>query len=202
MEINNIVQQSIQQSNFGSRKVPRYLYHLTDSKSIAQIQQSGKIQRSNFTLGLNFSAVFLFELKNLTKRWGCSRDWSYNNLAKDLFSQCAHGTLSLILIRIPVDKLKKEDLRIRNLNRLFGSNTNNYHVKEGAPATESKLYKARKKAIEYLYPHEIPVDDIEVLGSVENFRHLLRKNGIKGVLSELFQNQPEEKCIKTLQNKR
>ena len=40
--------------------------------------------------------------------------------------------------------------------------------------------------------------DIEVLGSVENFRQTLRKLKLKGLLLKLFKGQPEEKLINEL----
>ena len=138
-------------------------------------------------------------LQNLTKRWKHCKDWSYNNLAKDLMSHCAHGTLSLTLMRIPVNKLKKEDLRIRSLNQLFRKDSSQLHIEAGAPATESKRFKARKNAIEYIYPYEINTKDIEILGCVENFREIIRKESLKGLLLRLYKNQPELICIKTLQ---
>lgn len=184
--------------NFRSRKFPRYLYHLTTTEGLKKIQESKAIKPSDFTLGLNYPAVFLFELKNYTKNWGVKKDWNYNNLAKDLLSQCAHDTLTLALIRVPVDKLDKNRLRIRCLNELFSSNKKTYHIMEGSPAKYSKLYKGRKKALEYIYPEEIKTKDIEVLGSVENFRQTLRKLKLKGLLLKLFKGQPEEKLINEL----
>ena len=138
------------------------------------------------------------DLKNFTKRWGVNKDWSYNNLAKDLFSQCAHGSLTLSLLRIPVEKLNKDKLRVRCLNELFRSSRNTYHTMEGTPARYNKRYTTKGKALEYIYLQEIDAKDVEVLGSVENFREILRKKNLKGLLLELFKGEPEENCIKTL----
>lgn len=184
--------------NFTSRKVPRYLYHLTSIEGLKKIQESNAIKTTNFTLGLNYPAVFLFELKNFTKNYTSQKDWGFTNLAFDLLSQCAHNTLSLVLMRIPVGKLDKNKLKIRNLNELLKSSRNTYHTMEGAPAQYAKRYKAKRKSIEYIYPQEIPFKEVEVLGSVENYRQILRKQKLKGLLLELFKGQPEENCIKTL----
>ena len=188
--------------SFSSKKIPRYLYHLTDPMSAEKILKDGRILKSDFTLGFREKAVFLFDLKNFTKRWNRNKIWEGNDLAKDLLIHCSNDSLNLTLLRIPTDKLKKEDLRIRNLNHLFKLMKKTKHVKEGAPATESKRYKARKLAIEYLYPHEIDACNIDVLGTVEYFRNVYRKESLKGVFLKMFENQPEINCIKTLQNKR
>lgn len=189
---------NIQKQNFGSRKIPRYLYHITDTRSLAKIKECGKIKKSNFTLDFETPAVFLFELKNLTKRWGKNKKWNNNNLAEDLLMQCSHFSPNLILLKVPVTKLEKENLRIRCLGALFCDSKNTPHITKGAPAEKSKIYKARKEAIEYLYTQEIDFNNVEVLGCANNFISILRDKKLKGVLTEFFKGQPEEKCINLL----
>lgn len=185
--------------NFYSRKVPRYLYHLTSTDCLNKIKESGKIKIAPDTLGFKKSGIFLLELENFAKYWKPNKDWDFNNLAYDLLKQCSNGTMTLSLIRIPVDKLDKNILRIRSLNKLFRANERSLHETEGISATESKKYKAKKNAIEYIYPKEININNIEILGSIENYRNILRKKRLSGLLLELLKDQPEENCIKSLQ---
>lgn len=193
MKINNIETQ-----NFGSRKIPRYLYHITDSQSFAKIKDTGKIKKSIYTLDFEKPAVFLFELKNLTKRWNKNYKWYNNNLAEELLFQCAHNLPNIVILKIPVAKLIKNDLRIRSLRELLSSSKNTDHVTSGAPASQSKKYKTKKEPIEYIYPHEISFNDVETFGHADNYSSILNKKGLKGVLAELFSGQPEEKCINLL----
>ena len=79
------------------------------------------------------------------------------------------------------------------------------HVKKGAPAKDSSLYKKRKEAIEYIYQEDIPLDKTELVGEIDishisidtalSWSKHQQKDEVKAVLRRIFSGQPEQKAI-------
>lgn len=72
------------------------------------------------------------------------------------------------------------------------------HVEHGTPAKFSKLFKQRKEAIEYVYPHDIKISDAEKIGEVNVAE--LRKSAeydpirpMRSIFMALLKGAPEQK---------
>ena len=86
------------------------------------------------------------------------------------------------------------------------------HKVDGAPAVEAGRYKQRKEALEYIYPQEIPMDNVELVGRADvdiekrfntcgmDIKDVFSANNqtsaVMNVFRTLFSNQPEEKAVK------
>lgn len=181
---------------FTSAKTPRYLYHLTATSNLEKIKKTGVIKKSEDGLGTRLMGVFLFDLPNLIKNWGVSKDWGFSQLTEDLFKHTAAGELSLSVIRVPLKTLNQKNMRVRSLNVLFRDMKNAEHSNEGESIKKGKLLHKKGEAFEYISKEDIPYTKVEVLNSLDNYRMQMYRGGIKSVLLKLFDNTPEEIYIK------
>ena len=57
-------------TQLGRRNLPRYLYHITTENNYQQMLKDGYIKgHHDLDLNTHLSGVFLFDLKNFSKRW-------------------------------------------------------------------------------------------------------------------------------------
>lgn len=210
--------------HYGKHKIKRYLYHMTSEDNYQSMLRDGKIHVTD-DASLNEQGVFMTDLQNLLKRWRYSKDWSEDdiktNLSLALLGQVSKGGDKIVCLRIPTATLDHDLLKIRSQNRLFRGRSAMQkwsipkvyaHKKEGAPAVESGRYKQRKEALEYIYPQEIPMDNVELVGRAdvdlkkyfnvcssdikEVFSENNQTSAVMNVFKNLFSNQPEEKAVK------
>ena len=203
--------------HYGKHKVKRYLYHLTSEENYKKILESGKLHISNNDRQLDYGGVFMTDLANLTKRWRASGDWDINPdnpdgvyLSLALLFQAVKNGHKIVCLRVPTKNLNHDLLKIRSQNKLAKceiTQENRYaeHVKKGAPAKDSSLYKKRKEAIEYIYQEDIPLDKTELVGEIDishisidtalSWSKHQQKDEVKAVLRRIFSGQPEQKAI-------
>ncbi len=202
--------------HYGKHKVKRYLYHLTSEENYQKILESGRLKISENDEVLEYGGVFMTDLHNLTKRWRASKDWLFTDRNPDggiylslaLLLQAVKKGKKIVCLRIPTKNLNHDLLKIRSQNRLARGEQifdPTEHLKKGAPAKDSSLYKKRKEAIEYIYQEDIPLDKAELVGMADisnisfaeivEWPRLRQNNEIKAVLRKLFEGQPEQKAI-------
>lgn len=183
-------------SNIGKHKIPRYLYHLTTESNYLSMLNEGNIK-----LGGEYDKVkgiYIIELANFFKRWFImNKDgFSGNDLRQKLVKQVMKNSEGdIIILKIPTKNIDRDRLLIRNQNNLFKNY--DYYVSKSDSAKNSGLYKQRKQAIEYIYPDEINISQVEKIGSTKVKIHTFA--GVE-FFSKLLKGTPEEKSIKLLKN--
>ena len=182
----------------GKHKIPRYLYHVTTRANYENVLKTGTLRVSD-ARGLG-SGVYMLELQNMIKHYG---NHNGNRGLERLLGQARlHGDEELVLLRIPTKKLDASRLSIRDndsgapvLEKL-----NIFRIK-GDSAVSSKLYKQRKIGLEYVYPHDIDINNVSMVGSTKV------KPLIEGVISDtealtawkaLTEGKPEHRAFEIL----
>lgn len=203
--------------NFKGHQIPKFLYHLTNEKAYNSIKRDGRLM-ANSNDGL-IKGIFMIELSNFFKRWGISKDWCDSNLSLDLLKQVAKREKKLILLRIPTGELDKEKLLVRSQNKLFSitklpefyptlkawytkheiPKERFQHIFNGDKAANSRHYKQKKSAIEYIYPEDISLGKIDKIGEVK-LEKINALTSIKAVFETLLQGTPEEKAIAAIKD--
>lgn len=213
----NISQNNI---SFQSRKVPRYIYHLTNQKAYTEMCNDGFIRCSENDPYLDKPGVFAIELTNFFKRWKHNKDWdeTAETLQESLLRNVVRWTKSfneaknqLVILKIPTDALTPEKLKIRSQNEFFRFKINrtkkshpNMHLRGYTPATKSRLYKNRKEAIEYIYQDSIPIEIVTPIGNRVNIPTLRQstdfnsENPPKSILTHLLEGTPESKALRDM----
>jgi len=216
MKINN--QNSQYNIQFGSKKFPRYLYHLTSNANYKSIIEDGFINKTG-TPNLHIEkGIYFLELTNFFKYWGTNKSWGYDDLQRIILRHIVKWInvansekAELVILKIPTSKLNRQNLSVRSLNRLFSFEDSNKnfdqassklqnHLKGKTPAIEAPLYKMRKEAIEYIYSENISVENVEQIGNTihvpslrENIK--FRINPVKCIMQSLLKGTPEEKGL-------
>lgn len=210
--------------HYGKHKIKRYLYHMTSEENYQSMLRDGKIHVPD-DAHMNEQGVFMTDLQNLLKRWRYSKDWSQDdikmNLSLALLGQVSKSGNKIVCLRIPTAALDHDLLKIRSQNRLFRGRSAMQkwsipkiyaHKVDGAPAVEAGRYKQRKEALEYIYPQDIPMDNVELVGRADvdiekrfntcgmDIKDVFSENNqtsaVMNVFRNLFSNQPEEKAVK------
>ena len=202
-----------QDISFGSNesKIPKYLYHLTTKRAYESMCRTGIILTSSEKAS-NVQGVFTFEMDNFLKYWDLE-DSEGRNINRKLFNRLDVLDSELALLRIPTAKLNVDELKIRSQNIYFDKYKYQHQLnKELAAGVENptcyKPYRATidhfmngdsaynidkydGHAVEYIYPHEISMDMVELVGFIrpEEFKHC--DDFVFESLKKLMQNQPE-----------
>lgn len=192
-------------TQLGRRNLPRYLYHITTENNYQQMLKDGYIKgHHDLDLNTHLSGVFLFDLKNFSKRWTTMGiDWGDKlfTFAKGLIMQASKDDSNLVVLKIPTKTLSQNKLKCRN--QLTDSKTHNTY---GDFATNQKHYTRKKNAIEYINEGNIPIQNVTKIGeanvgfnlhkAMENLsENIFDKIDVKKILQNLFKNTPEEKSI-------
>lgn len=216
MQINNQPQQ--QNINFGSKKVPRNIYHLTSNANYKSMLADGFISKSGNPNYYIEKGVYALELPNFFKFWGQNKDWGYDDLQRTILRHIVKwintgdsAKSELVILKIPTAKLDKEKLAVRSLNRLFNfveankglnkaSEELQSHLTGNTPAEKAPLFKMRKEAIEYIYKDDIPMEDVEQVGNIVNIASLrkdakFRDNPVKFIMESLLKGTPESNGV-------
>ena len=187
------------------KKIPRYLYHVTNEKNYNSIMKDGVIKTSHDAyLESNLNGVFLFDLKNFLKFW-CNTWFSVSDslvsLSMALFSRCAYRNPKIVILRIPTKNLDTNNVRCRVE---LEDEMPDAHIKNGDTALNQKHYTRNKKPIEYIYQKVIPANIIKKVGNadidmiVDNMLETgtySRANYTWQILKALFKSSPEEKAL-------
>lgn len=154
----------------------------------------------------NLNGVFLFDLKNFTKRWcntGVNIDGKKISLAQALFAQASKSS-DIVVLRVPTKNMPLDKLRCRCQSFLDELTE---HIKNGDAATRQKHYTAKRKSIEYIFQQDIPIANIKKLGNTnsgvtfdESDISAISKIDVMKILSDIFKGCPEEKCINLANN--
>lgn len=192
-------------TQLGRRNVPRYLYHLTTQNNYNKILKDGYI-KSNHDLDLcsNLSGVFMFDLKNFTKRWvsmGVDCGDKLLTFAKALLMQVSKDDSNIVVLKIPTRFLSSKKLKCRSQ-----VSKNDWHINNGDFATNQRHYTRKKEPLEYINETDIPIQNVIKIGEAnsgfnmekafeEMNENYFDKINVAQVLQKLFQNTPEEKCI-------
>ena len=149
----------------GKHKIPRYLYHVTTRANYENMLKTGTLRVSN-PGGLG-SGVYMFELQNMIKHYGNHN--GYRGLERLLGQGRLHCDEELVLLRIPSAKLNASRLAIRDNGTPIGMDPSGFKITNliGDSAVNSKLYKQRKVGLEYIYPHDINISDVSMVGSAK-----------------------------------
>lgn len=214
----NVVNQSPNYNpEFGSKKIPRFIYHMTSKANYDSILQDRFIKMGENMLNVD-RGVYAFDLANFFKCWNCHKDWGYDDLQRIILRHIVKWINStvpqkneLIILKIPTSNLDSEKLFVRSVNRLFRFEDSEEkfrdipyslqeHLLGKTPANEAPLYKMRKEAIEFIYKDNIPIEYTERIGNIVNIP-LLRKdtgfgiNPVKYIMKNLLAGTPEAKSI-------
>jgi len=170
-------------SSFGNKKIPRFLYHFTTESNYQSMLKNGEIKTAKTGA---FQGFYMVDLNNLLKRWNASKDWENLDLREELLRQVRKLGEKVVVIRIPTENIDKNKLLIRSQNKLLPLSRDTYlealanwkktgeipnakfeHLFIGDKATNSKRYKQRKEAIEYIYPAKLDISMTQKVGSTE-----------------------------------
>lgn len=202
---NNLTNCPTTGTQLGRRNLPRYLYHITTENNYQQMLKDGYIKgHHDLDLNTHLSGVFLFDLKNFSKRWTTMGiDWGDKlfTFAKGLIMQASKDDSNLVVLKISTKTLSQNKLKCRN--QLTDSKTHNTY---GDFATNQKHYTRKKNAIEYINEGNIPIQNVTKIGeanvgfnlhkAMENLsENIFDKIDVKKILQNLFKNTPEEKSI-------
>lgn len=199
------------------------MYHLTTEEDYLSMLKDKRIHVSQINKHNALEGVYMFDLINHLKRWGHSNDWS-GHLGQRLLGlkQGNHpNTNKIVLLKIPTENISKEKILIRSQNKLFANmreftearinyifgnvrpNEKLKHLFSGDSAKNSRLYKQRKEAIEYIYPENIALLKAEKIGElIYNDMSIDRLNnrGVNKIYSNLLKGTPEEKALVLLKD--
>ena len=105
------------------------------------------------------------------------------------------------------NKYKEEDIPnmlLRSINRYLDKlSRQDNHIYTGSPVCESKLFKQRKEAIEYIYSEPIKIDKVEKIGevNVEKIKSTPEydpMHPIRSIFGALLSGTPEAKGVKLI----
>jgi hypothetical protein len=182
---------NISQKVVGKHKIPRYLYHITTINNYNQMLKDGYFKISEECN--RGKGIYMFEMQNMIKHY---KDFDGNRNLKLLLGQAVGRDGSdAVLLRIPTSKMDAGKLVIRD-NTGGGRNGMNSCITQalGDSALASKLYKQRKVALEYIYPEQISMDNITVVGTSEDIiQESITENAVLEMWKNLTKNQPEQK---------
>lgn len=197
----------------GQSAVPRFLYHITSKKNYESILKDGFIRTSQDGADMtNLNGVFMFDLKNFTKRWcntGFSMGDDFLTLAKALFVKGSSKTSNIVVLKVPTKKLPLDKLKCRTQD--IKAKVPLSHFSDGDTALRQKHYTRKKQPIEYIFEEDIPISSIKKIGEADTgviiedvFANMYasdyKKVDVKQILTNLFKGQPEEKCIELANN--
>lgn len=200
---NNLTNCPTTGTQLGRRNLPRYLYHITTENNYQQMLKDGYIKgHHDLDLSTHLSGVFLFDLKNFSKRWTTMGiDWGDKlfTFAKGLIMQASKDDSNLVVLKISTKTLSQNKLKCRN--QLTDSKTHNTY---GDFATNQKHYTRKKNAIEYINEGNIPIQNVTKIGeanvgfnlhkAMENLsENIFDKIDVKKILQNLFKNTPRRK---------
>lgn len=192
----------------GKHKIPKYLYHITPTKNVENIQKKGLQMTEDDLFG---EGVFMFDLANLTKFWTKTNNKQKTNFAQTLIDYVTRrsGNFSISIFRIPTKNIPTDALSIRRQDKLFEIGNkyettsdiyNAYARKEitekvmdeisiGSPATLSNKFDRKKIPIEYILEENIPAKDIELFGTAKvDFNNLDLKSVLKQLVADKKEN--------------
>ena len=183
----------------GKHKIPRYLYHVTTFANYKNMLKTGTLRVSNLS-GLG-SGVYMLELQNMIKHYGNHN--GYRGLERLLGQARLHGENELVLLRIPTTKLNASRLAIRDNGNPVGINSSQFKVTDliGDSAINSKLYKQRKVGLEYVYPHDININNISLVGSAKVkplTEGVISDTEALGIWKTLTKGEPEHMAFEVL----
>ena len=187
------------------KKIPRYLYHVTNEKNYNSIVKDGIIKTSPDAYPeSNLNGVFLFDLKNFLKYWCNTWFSTYEGLltlSMALFSRSAYREPKIVVLRIPTKNLDTKNLRCRvELDNEMPET----HIINGDTALNQKHYTRNRRPIEYIYQKVIPANIVNKVGNadidmiVDNMLETntySRANYSWQILKNLFQSSPEENAV-------
>jgi len=196
------------------QETPDYFLHFTTEDTAKEIIESGEIDVTADGIDTEKSGVFMVDLKNLVKNWtkqNVNANEGSFNLLTCLLGQTSKGEPKISCFKIPKQRLD-DDLLVRNQKELIDSmetgiepefvNLENYDISKN------------DNPIEYLHCGKIPVNEEDLVGTVEmpeilqnfyedcDFGESLSKYGSKpdkaslDLLKKLFADKPEEQDIK------
>jgi len=197
--------------SFGSRKIPKFLYHFTNGDKYQSILKEGMIRPNSPHDCIN--GVYMVSLQNFLTNWvhfSTSKVCPESNLALSLFERTL-GYSGLTLLKVPTDTLDGNKLLVRSQNQYISrlkegsfNSTFNYkladfragktveseylHSITGDKAVNARKYTQRGDAIEYICTASIPISSVSKVGVVE----------FKKDMVQLFQNHPEVFFASTL----
>ncbi len=215
----------LQQNNPGfgnSRKIPRYIYHMTSKANYESMLNDGFIKLGESKLHID-KGIYAFDLCNFFKRWKKDKDWGYDDLQRAIlrhivrwFQSASSGKGDLVILKIPTSKLDSDKLFVRSMNRLFKfeesqesfnelSFSLQKHLRGCTPAKEAPLYKRRKEAIEFIYKDNIPLENVQRIGNIVNIASLRKNAGfgvnpVKFIMQSLLEGTPESKGAELLKS--
>jgi len=108
------------------------------------------------------------------------------------------------LLRTEFEEKDAPNMVLRSINRYLDKlRIQNNHLYTGRPARESKLFKQRKEAIEYVYTQPIKIDKVEKIGevNVEKVKSTPEydpMHPIRSIFSALLSGTPEAKGVKLI----
>lgn len=189
--------------NFTSRKLPRYLYHITNTKALEGINSSGGLNAFKNDYHFLQPGIFLFDLDNFLKYWNGTkigdREVSYT---AEIVERAAKS-YNLACLRFSCDSLDISSLFVRSIKRLFSTIDtfdDLHHLQKGDTALKRRLYNQRKEPVEYIYTKFLPLNEAQISTGkkVPGFISLpyseQRKASIEA-LASVFEDSPEKVAI-------
>lgn len=199
----------------GSRKIPRYIYHMTNRANYESIMKDGFIRMGDSNLHVD-NGVYAFDLCNFFKRWKVNKDWGYDDLQRIIlrhivkwFENSKSGQGDLVILRLQTANLDIDKLAVRSMNRLFKFEDSEQkisdisyslltHLTGGTSAKETPKYTMRKEAIEFIYKDNIPIENVQRIGNIVNISSLRKDirfgiNPVRYIMQALLEGTPEAK---------
>lgn len=184
---------NILQKNVGKHKIPRYLYHITTKENYSKMLKDGYINISQDCP--RGKGLYMFEMQNMLKHY---KDFDGNRDLGRLLRQVGESETGAVLLKIPTSILEAGKLVVRG-NSGTGKNGMNSYSKQliGDSALASKIYKQRKVALEYIYPENLSINDVVLVGSSNYnfFENEINESTALKIWKQLTQNQPEQKGV-------
>ena len=190
-------------SEYRCKEIPRFLYTITTKANYESMCKDGYIRTAQDIIRPKMQGIFLFDLRNLTKRWTSNSFFRKQNFITQLFLALTDKSKDLVVLKVPTKNLENS-LRIRSLNYLFKNCDRirtDVHLDSGIGAYMQKHYTQHKEPIEYIYKANIPITQVEKIGEVfiEDAKKLARGEvKVKDILSKLFEGTPQHKTIEQM----
>ena len=214
MYINNSINNSNNVS-FSSKKIPRYLYHITTKANAEKIKKSGFIDLSTDYLS-GKQGVYLFEMQNFIRQWGgLSSGKNAPFLSKKTFFEYLlrkKPMQKMSILKISTENLDNDKLFIRSQDILFDMcqkyqseyRSRSPILQEKFPhlfnfdkAQNTKRYKSKGHSIEFIYIDKIQMDNVKEIGNgILRLNTCKNKYNLLRFLKEILFNTCEAKHLK------
>lgn len=176
----------------GKHKIPRYLYHITSLGNYQKMLETEFIKPSVY-----HKQIYMLELDSFSKYWNKA---DRNNLCDYILNfQNGINSGGVVMLKIPTKYLSRIKIRPRNrmINKNISFNERIAAIQGNIDAKLTPLYKQKKSDLEFIYDENIPMSQIELVGTYDCSNTKISSNNVcKTIFEKIFKGKPEEPFLK------